>query len=332
VKKILFHFSKTNEKFDEWVEFGSPRICAFDSKVSVIRKEKEAKKKEKEALRERLALPQSEILLTDCAGVVESSRGVGEETDIPVRQVSAESDGPTETASEQPCVRAEVKLSGVEALKSLKHYGKQRINSGIKFEEDLVMGGGHVAQKEHNANLNGCTDRSVMYETNLPRSFDLMEQHQPMMTSFSGDLALQREGHSRPSYGLAGYMASIGSAPTRPPDFVTALPERASMNVPVHNFVSNHNAQLLSGLDMLAAVTNQHMFNGGPAIMPGSVNYGQGQTSFLQQQPQNGQSQDLAELIQRQRLRPQQLDPSAGFLSGETTNQTNPSPSNQYRW
>lgn len=38
VKRIFFHFAKTSDKFDEWVEFGSPRICAFNSKACPVKR------------------------------------------------------------------------------------------------------------------------------------------------------------------------------------------------------------------------------------------------------------------------------------------------------
>jgi hypothetical protein len=44
-KRILFHFPKTSEKFDEWIEFGSPRICALNSKVPFQVNEKKKPKK-----------------------------------------------------------------------------------------------------------------------------------------------------------------------------------------------------------------------------------------------------------------------------------------------
>lgn len=43
-KKILFHYSKSNDKYDEWIEFGSPRICAFKSKVPMEMEKKKAMK------------------------------------------------------------------------------------------------------------------------------------------------------------------------------------------------------------------------------------------------------------------------------------------------
>jgi len=328
----MFHFPKTSDKFDEWIEFGSPRICAFDSKVSIIRKEKQAKKKEKELMRQRLALEAASANKSS-----EFAKTNQEVADMPVRQVSAEGDGPSETAPQQIDVASDAQVSGVEALKSLRHYGLQRISGEMKIEGETASSS-NVANTEVYSNMNGHADRSVWYETDQSRRHDSVEHCQPMMTSSSGDsAAAHRDGNSLTSYGFSGGMEPVASAPSRPPDFVTAGPETASVvNVPVssNTFLSPQTSRMLSGLDMLAAVTNQHMFNVMPSMTPGPVNNfsHQQQSSFLPQ-PQNRAPQDLAELIQRQRARLQELDPS-GFLSGgqqTTTNQTEHPSSNQYR-
>jgi len=41
--RILFHYAKTGSKYDEWIEFGSARICTFNSKVPF--QEKKVRKK-----------------------------------------------------------------------------------------------------------------------------------------------------------------------------------------------------------------------------------------------------------------------------------------------
>jgi hypothetical protein len=52
-KRVLFHFAKTNDKFDDWIKFGSPRIAAFKSKVVLVKKEKKPKKLENEIRAEK---------------------------------------------------------------------------------------------------------------------------------------------------------------------------------------------------------------------------------------------------------------------------------------
>jgi hypothetical protein len=96
VMKIFFHFAKTNEKFDEWIEFGSSRICALNSKVAFVAKGAKRKKLAKEltvayhlSVFDKVIVGQAESRSGDT-----SDKKMGSELDLTLRQVSEANDAP----------------------------------------------------------------------------------------------------------------------------------------------------------------------------------------------------------------------------------------------
>jgi hypothetical protein len=170
VKRILFHFSKTHEKFDEWIDFGSPSICPFDSKVSILRQEKaETKKRKEEGEKEKVLVSQTR-----------SDQPKFEEDVLSARQISVASDElPSNNSAEGYVVSSEKSLpnqnkaSFMDKNAPVQPFSDSRLqfSSHIRQPDFISTGSGFAsfsAPADMSRHLAKCTDANVSC-SNLPK-------------------------------------------------------------------------------------------------------------------------------------------------------------------
>jgi len=263
VLKILFHYTKTNVKYDEWIEFGSPRICAYNSKVPF--QEKKARKKRLKDLEEALGVPPGATV--DPTSRTDPS---GDSTFAPREAVTDESG-----------------MSSAVNLGSWQKYGVPSISSDVIVEE-----------RPRSRFGNGTTD-AIFLGSSARQAEEYHRVERPFVEASReaghSDDAVSREQLQPGSWTHNSYGASVFSQPsalaqtttTRPPSFTTFRSDPMSGSAPVSVVCAQRSNMYggfwqmpesqppiepspapsatntnmgLSGLDMLAAVTSHGAF------------------------------------------------------------------------
>lgn len=389
--KILFHFAKTNDKFNEWIEFGSPRIFAFNSKVVHVKKERKPKKASKELSAEKQLSVAAATISKAVLAQTQPQRThvygseIEDGPDMSLQQVSEASDAHESQQMDAPVVSEPMKVDSSESDLSVaisfdqltRSYGKETIcrNVAVEREPKRKESAGPVSSQwqtsdaepsyrvhrpfvEASRSSASRLDDGLASESTPLGSFVSMDRTtssngNSMPTSHEKYLSHQRgNGYASHAFGAAAFQPS--PAPSRPPDFVSARSGTGSQHhtsslLNRRGFLTASPASVpssvapsafgLSGLDMLAAVTNQHAFgtsmnelsntgNMSPNIDNFAVQpNGLGHSSFMR----SDTTQAGALLQQRYGLQQQQQQQPPSFSQNQS-NSNSPFSNHQYGW
>ena len=277
--KVLFHYVKSSVKYDEWIEYGSPRICKYNSKVPF--QEKKVRKKRTTESSKNVLSPAVNMPLGDVPSI---------------RQYpSAASASSREKATEGAAV-FEAQDHG-----SLSSYGiKQIASDAVVVEQPKSLhnpGSASLTFSSKSRNVVGFTGTQKQPVQEAERPFVEASRNQQPSRDFcaddghcdSGGSVWAHESHS--TNGIFSSIVRAKSATTfpdrasRPPSFTTYRSDSVPSGIPgssqgsflpfdTHGVsvtseshypthflaVSNGGKAVLSGLDMLAAVTTHGAF------------------------------------------------------------------------
>lgn len=290
--KFLFHFAKTAIKFDEWIEFGSPRIFTLNSKVVLVKRERKPKKIEtemsaKKQLSAAAATISREVLQTK-AQIFDVFSAADDEHDKPLRQVSEASDE-QESEHVDPC--ATVVKREVVYLEPLAAgpvvYDHDR---GLHKQQNVSYSIADEWEVDRQANIG-----SIPFTSNVWHSEKMLEPsyvaHRPFVeasrassTSFktmtttsealaphnscpsTDDTAAHVGGRTKSAAVCERSLSHL----SRPPNFSFGFGSQQHQQQRTDSLLSETGPESaptnapqefgLSGLDMLAAVTKLHSF------------------------------------------------------------------------
>jgi hypothetical protein len=315
--RILFHFTHASEKFDEWIDYGSPRICAFQSKVvrgkKGIPQQPSGMSMAKQISAEAASISKA-LLAGEQAAEIEHCKqtGINEEHEDSYRHVSEASDT-TETRQcdatslttpeqiESPA--SEVSGTGSfdlvsDSLPTLEKAAcrDQEMSHSATIEQvekrttDAVSLSSNVwlASRDVPSSLGNLREmRGYAGDMNASSStFYPIHRNMPVDQLISNDYLRRVDTAYVPQpheFGSLGPATRVQGINPRAPDFITStrtpsFDYEQSGRFPDQRFwgatpTSAHAASAvgLSGLDILAAVTNRHVLgssnaNGGMAL------------------------------------------------------------------
>jgi hypothetical protein len=343
--RILFHFTKTQDKFDEWIEFGSPRICAFKSKV-VTKKDKQVQNDENTlSMEKKLSIEAASIsksiLRQEPALEIQDTvfRRTSLEPDVLFPQVSEASDtneNPQgDAASPATVERIESPAFAVSDSALFEQTGRR---SSLAHDViPVVHPSLHsvTAKADHLVAPSG----SNVWQTSSDHFSDMNICRYANVQGYAGE-------HS---FGSMASATHVSNMKPRPPDFITAGRE-PTLDFASHNHSNNFSegqmmwnssamndarfassAVGLSGLDILAAVTHHHALGSSSAAMEmctnGTANnqaHGFGQPLFHREQAHD--------VVHGFAPKQQQQHPHPSSSMGHPTNGCLPFSGSQFGW
>ena len=273
--KILFHYVKSSVKYDEWIDYGSPRICEYNSKVPFQEKK----------VRKKRATDGSENVLSQTADMPKPA-------DVQsIRQEPSAAASCRERVTESPAVFE------AQDLGSFSTYGvTQSASDTVVVEQPRSTLLTLPSVKSNGVCLTGTQTQPVQQ---LDRPFVEASRNQQLCRDFcADDWRSERWGNvraheSQPTNGIsssvsvtrATSMTTFPDRTSRPPSFVTHRSDFVTNGIPGSSegscrpfgfdgisvdpeskypahfmTLSNGGKTVLSGLDMLAAVTTHGAF------------------------------------------------------------------------
>lgn len=273
--RILFHYIKTAVKYDEWIEFGSSRICTYNSKVPF--QEKKVRKKKPTA---------------DEEGSHPKPVKVSQASDVPT--IKPDSSAASASSSRENVAESSSSLEARDRG-SIFNYGANRITSdAMVIEQPRSPSGNNSAIFDLSTRTSvggidgraGSTAAQNEQFQQVDRPFVEASRYRPQSSDFSAQ-HVQSDNWAptrNQNYGASDF-SRTNVQHTRPPSFTTYRSNPVPNSASLSNFGSQRpftfdrsslppETQLpgaspapngsrnvaLSGLDMLAAVTSHGAF------------------------------------------------------------------------